>query len=282
MTKITLLAILLIGMVTFHTQAQDTEIVLTQSTDDIFSAGGVSCRGGDNSWYREYVLSDEGITTDVKVVGVEFGLESTDFAEEVKFYAYNFSGFPTGFDSSVSPTPLASGSIIVNPTDVGTIIRADFDTPVQVLASSTIVIRIEQSTVSGNLLYLGTTNQETKTSFMSSSECDMTGEPESVDMIGFPNAHHMINLIVVDETLSLSKNLIENVSVFPNPTTSHLNLKVPSSIEILKVRMFDILGKDVGVLYHNEILDTANLAQGVYMLKVETSQGILTKKIVKQ
>ncbi len=46
--------------------------------------------------------------------------------------------------------------------------------------------------------------------------------------------------------------------------------------------MFDVLGKHVAVSYVNQTLNMASLPQGFYMLKVETSQGVLIKKIVKQ
>ncbi|MGV8813749.1 MAG: T9SS type A sorting domain-containing protein [Gelidibacter sp.] len=42
------------------------------------------------------------------------------------------------------------------------------------------------------------------------------------------------------------------------------------------------MGKNIKFSYQNKTLNTASLPQGVYMLKVKTSQGNLTKKIVKQ
>ena len=282
MKKITLLAIAFIITVTFQIQAQETEIILTQSVTQKFIKGAVSCYGGDNAWYREYILSDEGITTDVKVVGIQFGLEFITLDEELEIYAYSFSGFPFGFDSANAPTPIASGRITVGESDLGGIIRADFDAPVFVSAGSSIVVSIMQPAFSGNPVYLGVTEQETKTSFTIANNCGVVGQPQSVSAIGFPDARHMIDLIVVDETLSLKNNLFEKITMFPNPTNGNLNLKAPSHIQILNVKLFDVLGKNVGVSFHKQILKTANLPQGVYILKVETSHGALTKKFVKQ
>ena len=282
MNRITLLTIVFIALVTFKMRAQETEIVLSQSLNQQLTLGGVACNGGDNSWYREYVLSDEGVTNDVTLVGIQFGLELTTFNEELKIYAYNFPGFPLNFDTANVPTPIASGSITVRFTDVGKIIRADFDTPVQVSAGSSIVVSVVQPTNTSNPVYLATTDQETKTSFFSSNNCDIKGQPVPVSAINFPNARHMINLIVTDETLSLNDKLMESVTVYPNPTQGNLNLRIPSHIEVLKVKLFDVLGKNVNVSYQNQTLTTETLPHGVYMLKVETSQGNLTKKIVKQ
>ncbi len=84
------------------------------------------------------------------------------------------------------------------------------------------------------------------------------------------------------ETASVGDNLSELVSIYPNPTSTILNLKVPSSVEVTNVSMFDVLGKKVNVSFSNNIVDTANLSAGIYMLKVETTAGSLTQKIVKQ
>lgn len=282
MKNFTLLIVACMAMLTFNIQAQETEIVLTQSTDEVFIKGGVSCPGGDNSWYRYYTLSDEGITTDVKVVGIQFGIESLTFDEELQISAYNYSGFPAGFDSEASPTPIASGVVTVTSFDMGTIVTAYFDTPALVSAGSSIVVRVAQPSVSGNQLFLAITEQDSKSGFITTAQCGLSGEPTPMPAAGFPAARHMINLIVTDGTLSLNNNLIENITVFPNPTNGNTRLKVPSNIEILKVKMFDVLGKDVGLLYRNAMLETAQLSPGVYILQVETSHGVLTKKIVRQ
>lgn len=282
MTKTTLLAIALMAMVIFNIQAQDTEIVLTQSIGEIFIADGVSCEGGDNSWYRDYILSDEGVTTDVKVVGIEFGLQGIQYDEDLEIYAYNFEGFPVGFDSANSPTPIASGRITVGLTDIGKVIRVDFDSPIVVSASSTIVVRIVQPTSYGNQLFLGATPGETKGGFISSIHCGIEGEPLPVATIGYPDARHMINLVVVDETLSLSNSQIEKFAIYPNPTSARVMLKAPSGLEVINVNMFDALGKNLHVQYRNEIVETDNLSPGVYLLQVDTSHGSFTKKIVKQ
>lgn len=84
------------------------------------------------------------------------------------------------------------------------------------------------------------------------------------------------------DLLSVESNLLSKVSVYPNPTSEILNLKVPSNVEVTQVTVFDLLGKDTGVSYNNGVVNTSGLSQGVYLLKVETSAGTLTQKIVKQ
>ncbi len=84
------------------------------------------------------------------------------------------------------------------------------------------------------------------------------------------------------DVLSVNENLLSQISVFPNPTSGILNLKMPASVEVISTTMFDILGKKVNVAYSNGTINTSSLSQGVYLLKVETSAGTLTQKVVKQ
>ena len=82
--------------------------------------------------------------------------------------------------------------------------------------------------------------------------------------------------------VSVGDNLAEQVSVFPNPTTDILNIAVPASVEVNRVSMFDVLGKNVNVSYSNGVINTSSLSKGVYILNIETNSGNLTQKIVKQ
>lgn len=85
-----------------------------------------------------------------------------------------------------------------------------------------------------------------------------------------------------DEVLSVETNVADLVSVYPNPTTDILNINVPASVELVNVSMFDVLGKQVNASHSNGVVNTAALANGVYMLKIQTSAGDLIQKIVKQ
>lgn len=84
------------------------------------------------------------------------------------------------------------------------------------------------------------------------------------------------------DILGVSPNLADIISIYPNPTSDILNLKVPSNLEVTKVSMFDVLGKNVGAVYSNGTINTSAFAQGIYVLRVETTSGTLTQKVVKQ
>lgn len=83
--------------------------------------------------------------------------------------------------------------------------------------------------------------------------------------------------------LSVESNLISQVVIYPNPTSDILNVRIPSSIEVTNVALFDLLGKNTGVSFSNNgTIDISNLSRGVYLLSLETTEGTLTQKVVKQ
>lgn len=73
------------------------------------------------------------------------------------------------------------------------------------------------------------------------------------------------------------------VSLFPNPVVDVVNITLPSSVELESATIHNLLGKQTQVnLGENNSIDMSQMAAGVYILKLETNQGSLTKKIIKQ
>jgi hypothetical protein len=84
------------------------------------------------------------------------------------------------------------------------------------------------------------------------------------------------------DVLSVNENVLAQISLYPNPSSDILNINVPASVEITNVTMFDLLGKNTGVVLSNGSIDISNLNKGIYLLSIETSQGTLTQKVVKK
>jgi hypothetical protein len=82
--------------------------------------------------------------------------------------------------------------------------------------------------------------------------------------------------------LSVGNNALAQVSIYPNPASSTLNVEVPGTVEINGAVLYDVLGKDTGVRLNNGVMNIASLARGVYILNMETSAGAISQKIVKQ
>jgi len=82
--------------------------------------------------------------------------------------------------------------------------------------------------------------------------------------------------------LSVGDNLAELVDIFPNPASDILQVRVPGSINVNSVALYDVLGKNTGAVLVNGEINVSQLARGVYILNVNTDSGTLTQKIVKQ
>lgn len=287
MKKITIMMFALAAF-TFSANAQDAttaELVLSQTSGAV-GDGGVACGDsgagttGDNLYIRNYVLDDYGVFEPVSITGVEFFVSTASGETELQVAIYDYVGFPLGFEASALPTPLASVNMTIDDSMVGTLVRAEFDTPAVGFPGSHIQAVVHEFDGQSAQFYLGTAEEETAASYLASLACGID-EPVTVSNVGFPDAKHVINLVTDDE-LSVGQNLSEIVSVHPNPTTDILNIAIPSSVEVTNVSMFDVLGKNTGVSYSNGVINTSSLSKGVYILNIETTSGNLTQKIVKQ
>ncbi|GAA4238760.1 hypothetical protein GCM10022291_30490 [Postechiella marina] len=87
--------------------------------------------------------------------------------------------------------------------------------------------------------------------------------------------------IVAQGSLSTTKHNAFQFSVFPNPTNDKLNFQTKEPVS--SVEVVNLIGQKV--LSANTVknaLDVSALAKGVYVLKLSSSRGVATKRIVKQ
>jgi hypothetical protein len=82
------------------------------------------------------------------------------------------------------------------------------------------------------------------------------------------------------DTLSIEGQVLEDasVAVYPNPASDVMH--VSTSLEVKELVLFDILGKRVLSLENTKNLKVNHLNAGVYLLKIVTAKGSLTKKVV--
>lgn len=83
-----------------------------------------------------------------------------------------------------------------------------------------------------------------------------------------------------DSVLDIKENILLSsaISVYPNPATDIIN--VNSTIDINKIELFDLLGKQVISTKETEQINVSNLPVGVYLLKAFSKNGTITKKII--
>lgn len=86
-----------------------------------------------------------------------------------------------------------------------------------------------------------------------------------------------------DENLGvINEQPAAETQIYPNPVQDNLNVRVGKDVQIESAQMVDLLGKVRNVEVSNGSINTSSFASGVYILKLETNQGSLSKKIVKQ
>ena len=108
-----------------------------------------------------------------------------------------------------------------------------------------------------------------------------------VDDVSYANA----NLLFIDSqthfsennksfSLASSPNLI--FSFYPNPTANELYIE-NEKVDIQQVEIYNLSGKKVlRVDYqNNQPIDVSNLAKGMYLVKIKTEIGNVTKKLIK-
>jgi len=81
--------------------------------------------------------------------------------------------------------------------------------------------------------------------------------------------------------IGVNDNLLSQVSLFPNPATAIVNIKLPNTVEIQSIAVYDVLGKLVANSATNNQINVSQFNRGVYMVNIETNQGTITKKIIK-
>lgn len=85
-------------------------------------------------------------------------------------------------------------------------------------------------------------------------------------------------------TLGVEDNTFEAFSVYPNPTSSILNIK--SSQDVDNITVFNLLGQNVASFTKNEItnssIDMSELSKGLYLVKITSGDKTQTLRVTKE
>jgi uncharacterized delta-60 repeat protein len=90
--------------------------------------------------------------------------------------------------------------------------------------------------------------------------------------------------VYISEFLGVENNTYhDQIILFPNPTSSNIQIKLPLNISLNKISVYDQTGKLIKIQSENlEFVDVENVASGMYFAEISTSEGITTKKIIVQ
>ncbi|WP_225035694.1 VPS10 domain-containing protein [Winogradskyella sp. SM1960] len=92
----------------------------------------------------------------------------------------------------------------------------------------------------------------------------------------------LIQYTIDMSTLSIRSEIVYNdtIKFYPNPTRNSFSVK--SDANLSAVTIYNLAGQKVKTINHpNGEINVNELASGVYMVKVQTSNGTLTKRLIK-
>ncbi|WP_052172384.1 T9SS type A sorting domain-containing protein [Psychroserpens jangbogonensis] len=87
----------------------------------------------------------------------------------------------------------------------------------------------------------------------------------------------------IDNTLSISsfEDLKNTIRIFPNPTSNVITIETNNPLELKEIILYNTLGVNLNLKSTDGLIDLTSLNTGVYLLSVKTSNGTITKKVVK-
>ena len=94
------------------------------------------------------------------------------------------------------------------------------------------------------------------------------------------NSSYKSFTIQTEETLGTDYNTLENsISVYPNPAHTTLHIDTTQSQSITSIELFNSLGKKV-ITTTSKTMDVSTYTSGIYILKISTRDGQITKRII--
>ncbi|KIA85355.1 hypothetical protein OA85_13300 [Flavobacterium sp. AED] len=132
--------------------------------------------------------------------------------------------------------------------------------------------------------WFGTSNQTLDLTFYNNTTNTGFSNNKIADLIKTPNVVN--STCYTDKLLSLNefKNAYE-VLIYPNPTSELITINAPNNNDIYSVSIYSIDGKFIGK-YKNPLngsqfsINVENLSTGFYNLKIETTNGNFSKKVI--
>lgn len=74
----------------------------------------------------------------------------------------------------------------------------------------------------------------------------------------------------------------EELALYPNPALDYVSIRVKGSEAVLKASLYDVVGNMQYETNDGKIINVERLPHGLYVVKIETTNGIQWRKFVKQ
>jgi hypothetical protein len=95
-----------------------------------------------------------------------------------------------------------------------------------------------------------------------------------VDVINNPNINQALTVIEGSSPLSVADNNLNSIKLYPNPSSDIITLSNTEMLNIKNISIISTLGKVIKeVTLSNSSFSVSELAQGVYILSIKTTDG---------
>lgn len=263
------------------------QTVITYNTGTNLSStnGGLSNYCGDNEKVgRNFDLSDFSITESIDLKSIDIGVFQLDVAQTITVNIYESDG---SFTDNSSPGALLGTEDfmldVVNYQTSGTPELKGFNFTTPITVGSGVTHIFVEYVVPGPIANF------------KPAEASGTGEPGYYDTNGCggpygytsslfgSNYEYYIAVNANETTLSVDDVLLidSELNAYPNPTNGLVNIKLSSDNAIKSVSAYNILGSSVNVRASDNQIDFSDLTSGIYILKIDTTKGLISKKLIK-
>ena len=94
------------------------------------------------------------------------------------------------------------------------------------------------------------------------------------------------NYIQVTAPTAIGENGIGSVSIYPNPTNGLLTIDLTNvNVDVESIQLLDVTGRAVTkatTINDKVVFNLTNEAPGIYFVKINTSEGTMTRKVIRQ
>lgn len=87
------------------------------------------------------------------------------------------------------------------------------------------------------------------------------------------------------DQLSVDDKLPSNAAnIYPNPAKNEITISVDNQFNVQSIRLMDITGREVKNITANNIarINVSDLQSGYYMINIQTSEGLISSKLIKE
>ena len=117
------------------------------------------------------------------------------------------------------------------------------------------------------------------------SECTLEVPINAVSLYKKTNVWKEFKIEGIEVSITEPDLELFNLNIYPNPTSGELRIE-SGELRIEKVEIFDIHGKKVGDWHNNSksenVINISHLSAGVYFVKINTEEGEIVKKVLKE